>query len=351
LMDFTIDDFQDLLRILDQHPEWRDELRRRMLSDEVVRLPTLVVQLAEAQTRTEQQLAALTARVDQLAQAQTRTEQQLVALTARVDQLAQAQTRTEQQLAALTARVDQLTVRVDQLTARVDQLTARVDQLTARVDDLTVRLEQLTARVDDLTVRLEQLTARVDDLTVRLEQLTARVDQLTQALQHLHQEFVDFRAEVRGENLERRYRERAHAYFGPLLRRLRVPGRDAVADAHEDTLSPQVMSDLLQADLILQGLPRSVPERGEVWLVVEVSTTVDRHDVDRAASRAGALRQAGRRALPGVAGEKVTEGALRRVEEERAVLLLDGVVAGWEAALDAWAPPPGPSSSQAPGAS
>src|SRR3954452_22146771 len=68
---FTVDDFGDLLRLLDQHPEWRSELRRHVLTDELLELPALMRRLAE--------------RVDRLAQTQERTAEQLSALTARVD--------------------------------------------------------------------------------------------------------------------------------------------------------------------------------------------------------------------------------------------------------------------------
>src|SRR5712691_5088613 len=56
---FTVEDFQDLLRLLEQRPEWRAELRRYVLSDDVVELPSLVRGLAEAQARTEQRVAEL----------------------------------------------------------------------------------------------------------------------------------------------------------------------------------------------------------------------------------------------------------------------------------------------------
>src|SRR5581483_9556621 len=88
--------FDDLLRLLDEHPEWRAELRRRVLDDEFLELPALTRSLAAAQQRTEEQLAALTARVDALAAAQQRTEEQLAALTA-------AQQRTEERLAEVAA--------------------------------------------------------------------------------------------------------------------------------------------------------------------------------------------------------------------------------------------------------
>ena len=67
---FSVQDFHDLVRLLEQHPEWRAELRRLTLTDELLGLPAVVQELAEAQRRTEQ-------RVEELAEAQRRTEQRL----------------------------------------------------------------------------------------------------------------------------------------------------------------------------------------------------------------------------------------------------------------------------------
>jgi hypothetical protein len=78
---FTIDDLQDLIRLLQQHPEWRAEVRRLVLTDDLLALPEVVRELAAAQ--------ALTAtRLEQLAAAQERTETRLNELVARVEQLA-----------------------------------------------------------------------------------------------------------------------------------------------------------------------------------------------------------------------------------------------------------------------
>ena len=86
-MAFTVEEFRDLLRILDERPEWRAELRRLVLTDELLALPELVRRLTEAQQRTEERLTALT-------EAQQHTEERLIALT--------------EALQALTHRVDGL---------------------------------------------------------------------------------------------------------------------------------------------------------------------------------------------------------------------------------------------------
>ncbi len=56
-------EFRDWIDTLYRHPEWRQELRRLVLTDEILELPQLVRELVEAQKRTEQ-------RVDRLAEEQ-----------------------------------------------------------------------------------------------------------------------------------------------------------------------------------------------------------------------------------------------------------------------------------------
>lgn len=119
-MAFTIEDFRDLIALLGQHPEWRAELRRWVLSDDLLTLPQTMHELAEAQRRTEE---------------------------------------------------------------RVGQLAVRMDELAQRMDRLTVHMEQLVEVQTRLGSDVERL---------------------------------------KGSDLERRYRERAHAYFSRMFRRLHV---------------------------------------------------------------------------------------------------------------------------------
>src|SRR5262249_7034719 len=114
---FTVDDFGDLLRLLDQHPEWRSELRRHVLTDELLELPALMRQLGE--------------RVDRLAQTQERTAEQLSALTARVDALTEAQARTEARVDALAAAQARIEARLEELAAAQARTEARLEELAA----------------------------------------------------------------------------------------------------------------------------------------------------------------------------------------------------------------------------
>ncbi len=87
-MPFTVAEFHDLVRLVEERPEWRAELRRLVLTDELLALPE---QVAHLRHDTEQGFQQLAAQVAGLTAAQARTEEQLVTLS-------QAQARTEEEL-------------------------------------------------------------------------------------------------------------------------------------------------------------------------------------------------------------------------------------------------------------
>jgi chromosome segregation ATPase len=116
-MAFTVQDFEDLVRLLEEKPEWRERMRQLILTRELLQLPDLVRQLIESVQRLSEEFATYRQLTDQrfaeLAEAQQRTEQRLQQLSEefaayrqltdqRFAELAEAQQRTEQRLQQLS---------------------------------------------------------------------------------------------------------------------------------------------------------------------------------------------------------------------------------------------------------
>jgi hypothetical protein len=152
---FTVDDFEDLLRLLEQHPEWRARLRRHVLDDELLALPTLVQQIAQS-------LGALAERVDALDAAQARTEERLDALIAQVTALAAAQARSEERLEVLATSQTTMQFELRTLTDRVAANTGSLLEMTYR--------DRAAAYFSDLARRI-----RVLDPSRLADQLDAAV--------------------------------------------------------------------------------------------------------------------------------------------------------------------------------
>ena len=229
----------------------------------------------------------LRATVQELAEAQRRTEQRVDRLEVAVQELAEAQRRTEQ--------------RVEELAEAQRRTEQRVEELA----EAQRRTEEVVRQLVEFQIRAEK----------RLDRLETRVDAIW------------------GEQLERRYRERAYAYFGQILRGAQaVAVSDLVAEL-EQRLSPEALESLLLLDVLVRGRAGRQPDAPEVWLALEVSAVVDRHDVERAQQRAALLRQAGYRVIPAVAGEEVTEGGQAAAREGAVLLVQDGHRQFWEEAL------------------
>jgi hypothetical protein len=121
-MPFSVEEFRDLVRILEERPEWRSELRRFILTDQLLALPE---QMTELRAYTEQRFQALAA-------AQQRTEERLTTLAAaqqhteeRLTALAEAQRRTEERLATVSTQLADLIQVVQTFATDLGELKGR----------------------------------------------------------------------------------------------------------------------------------------------------------------------------------------------------------------------------------
>jgi hypothetical protein len=270
-MPFTVDDFHDLIRLVETRPEWRAELRRLVLTNELLTVP------------------------DQLAALRARSEEQFQAL-------AEAHQRTDLQLATLTERVTTLTERVTALTAAQERMDSQLMTLTERVTALTAAQERMDSQLATLTEQVAALTRVVHTLTVDVGTL-------------------------KDKSLEADYRSRGHAYLSRVVRRPHVLTADELMTIIEDArdrgmLSDVEAQDLYETDLVIRG--RRSEDGTEVYLVVEVSWGVGPHDVERAVQRARVLSHIGLATIPVVAGEHILPEAHERARQSQVWQVTDG---------------------------
>ncbi|GBC82347.1 Chromosome partition protein Smc [bacterium HR10] len=388
-MAFDVHDYLELLRLLQERPEWRAELRRLLLTDELLALPEIVRELAEAQRRTEEhvgrveeQIAALAeaqrrteervGRVEErmswveeqiaaLAEAQRRTEERVGRVEEQIAALAEAQRRTEErvgrveeQIAALAEaqrRTEERVGRVEEQIAALAEAQRRTEERVGRVEERMSWVEEQIAALAEAQRRTEERVGHVEEQVAALaeaqRQMQEQIRQLTSSIYLLAEQVRslveaqkrtdDTVGGLKGRVLELMYQSKAVAYFGPLLRRPRVVDLGALLETLEAHLSPEEFRDVLQLDLLVSGKPRLQPEAPEVFLAVEISSVIDERDVERALRRSALLRRAGFRAIPVVAGERATLGAEDEARAHHVAVLQDGRVFLWAEALHAWA--------------
>lgn len=196
-------------------------------------------------------------------------------------------------------------------------------------------LAEAQRRTEERLERLEAVVETLAEAQRRTEEQLRALAEHVYILAEAQHRMVDTLAGFKGRVLELDYREKAGAYFGPLLRRLRVVPPHTLEDELQAQLSPEEFKDVLQLDLLVSGQPRYHPEMPEVWLAVEVSAVIDKEDVSRAQRRAELLRRAGYQAIPAVAGERATLVAEDEARLHNVVMLQDGRVFLWQEALAA----------------
>jgi len=107
-------------------------------------------------------------------------------------------------------------------------------------------------------------------------------------------------------------------------RQARAVAPVTLEDTLEAYLSHEDMLDVLRLDLLVNGRWRALPETPEVWLAVEVAAVLDEGDVARAWRRATLLWQAGYRAVPAVAGERITPDGETSARIQNVAIVQDG---------------------------
>jgi hypothetical protein len=277
-MAFTVEDFEDMLRILERNPEWQERMRRAILSRELLELPerllALVQQLIESDARNSAQIAEL-----------ARTVQ-------RHDEAIASLIQTVQRHNEILLRHDELIAELIQTVQRHDALIAELIQTVQRQGEQIAELTRTVQRHDEQIAELVQVVRELAEAQRRTE---ARLERLENRLE----------GEIgrqSGERYEREVVASAPVFFyggqGGGLGNLMVQDqlRQWLQPLFEQGVEISNLANPFRADIIWW--------KGDRVMVVEVGIKVSRDDVNRAAARAELLRRAGVNATPAVIGEE-----------------------------------------------
>ena len=260
-MAFTVSDFSDLVRLLAEHPEWQVELRRLILTEDLLKLPAIVQDLAEAQRRTEEQVGKLAGAVGHL-------EERVTRLEVAVAELAEAQRRTEEQVGKLAGAVGHLEERVTRLEAAVAELAEaqrRSEERLSRLEAVVAELAEAQRRGEERMARLEAVVAELAEAQRRTEERVARLEAGMEAMGR-------FQAAL-GATIE----EEAESV---LLTMLEEKGYRLLGEPSTLTLDGEI-------DIVV---PVQDPSGTTLWVIVEVKTRLSRRVVQDWAQR---MRSAG----------------------------------------------------------
>jgi septation ring formation regulator EzrA len=274
-MTLAIKNFEDLLEIVNTHPEWRRRLVKALFPE--IDMPATMQKMAET--------------------------------------------------------LDRLTVLMEKQGLHLGTVETDVTELKSTV----TRLEINTARTDQNVSRLQtdvgKLQTDVGKLQTDVGKLQTDVGKLQSDMVKVRTDVGD----LKGKGYEHDYLWKATAIFGRFIKRGRDKTND-VADLLQEAqeaglITAQEFTQVMAADLLWGGWLREV--NTEVIVVVESSWLAEESDVNRAFDRAAILRRVGLQALPVVAGQEWTEAALNLAQQMRVVTAVNRLIDpdSWQGAL------------------
>lgn len=263
-MPFTVEDFEDLLRLLYERPEWQERLRRVILPPELFELPRIAQELADANRAERERVAGLEA--------------------------AQQATRLE-------------------LREGFAQTGERLDRVEGRLDGVEGRLGNVETELAAFRV---EATGRLDGIDGRFDRTDAQLLRMSGDL-----------GTLKGGDMEARVLKRI-VQFRHLIRWPVAMTAEQVAVMMDDDIASGRLSrgearQVERSDVIA----RSDESGTSQYLVLEISWLVQVSDVRRAHDRAVLLRKAGKAALAAVAGTQIEADAAALAERLSVARMID----------------------------
>ena len=271
----TITTIEDLMRVLDENPEWLEALRTRLLTRELIELP--------------RRFAEFAASVDQ-----------------RFDEQGKAIARLEQRVGGLEQRVGGVEQRMGGLEERVGGLEQRSDEHTQTLAEHTQTLAEHGQMLTDQGKAIARLEERVGEHSAEFVEIRRQFQLLRDDVGDLKgpraeeaaAEDIDFIAEELGLSF---VRVLTRDDLKALLRAQPLPD-----------LERGVRHSFTKADLVAEAADESGETR---YIAVEASYTVNGRDTDRALRNAEILtRLTGKPAQAVVAGYRLDDRVRARIE-------------------------------------
>ena len=293
----TINDISDLSRILQENPEWAEHFRALLLSREVLTQPEKMAQLTE-------RVDGLTARMDQFIL-------EMREYTRRAD------ARMEQFIAEqreINARADARMEQFDQFSRETQEFIQEMREFRAEQRRWNEEQRRWNERQQQWNEEQRQtnaaIFARFDGVEADIKQMKGDISQLMgrQAERDTHRNIVNLLQ-------ENHPRLRRIVILKSDLIPFATELNDRIDDAEDEGLITVEERKALRAvDLVVRAIDRDT--RKTIYFAVEVSRTVNNHDVTRAADRAEILaRIVQSQGIGAVVGGAVIPQAVHRAEE------------------------------------
>lgn len=348
----AVNDIADLSRILQENPEWREHFRALLLTPEVLTQPEKMAQLTE-------RVDGLTERMDQFILEMRDFTQEIREhnrrTDARMDRFDQFSRETQEfirEMREFRAEQREINARAE---ARMDALTAELREFIAEQRQWNEEQRQWNERQQQwneeqkktneaIFARLDRIEADIQEMKADIKRLEANGQEMRADIDEMKVDIKDMKgdlSQLKGRQAERdTHRNIVNLLQGnhPGLRRIVILKSDLIPfatelndridDAEDEGLITAEERKALRAvDLVVRAIDRD--SRETIYFAVEVSRTVNNHDVTRAADRAEILgRIVQEQGVGAVVGGAVIPQAVQRAQERGVSVITSNRLAG-----------------------
>ena len=375
-MAFTVQDLDDLLLLLEKHPEWKERLRQALLTEELLRLPQAVRDLIVAVEKLTAEIQRLhdwheraNAQMAEMLQFQRQVNERLAEIAEwqrqvneQLNQFLQWQQQVNEHLAEIAEWQRQVNEQLNQLLQwqqRVNERLAEIAEWQRQVNEQLNQLLQWQQRVNERLAEIaewqrqvneqlsqflqwqQQVNERLAEIAEWQRQTNEEMRQILERLSEMirwQQEMVKWQertvewqqradrdfAKLKGSDREWYYRLRAAAVFGIFVLNGRDPTNEVMRKLHEAVKAGVITRSDLKAVRDADCLWLGEYEGKPVLLVVEASYTVTHEDLVRAVHRAEIARKIGYCAVPVVGGAEISDEIWEQGRLLNAIVMKDG---------------------------
>ena len=274
---YEIRTFEDLVEILRSEPKWREELRRLILTDDLLELP-----------------------------------KQFQEFRAEFQEFKEDFQGLKEEFQGFKAEFQDFREEFQGFKEEFQNFKEDFQGFKAEFQEFKEKVEERFERLESDVVELK---GRVGRLENDVAEIKGRVGRLENDV-----------AEIKGDNFERKVREKAPSFLGKMIIKCKVVDVSTLAEKLDDALYERVITEeergsALNLDVVAEGFLREDREK-KVLVAVEVSIKADRRDVERARERSGILEKVfGLPVIPVVIGKAFTRGAKERAKELKVDLI------------------------------
>jgi chromosome segregation ATPase len=276
--EYIIKEFEDLLNLLRERPDYLEKLRMLILTKELLELP---VKFEEFRREVNQRFEEIDRRFDEI-------DKRFKEVDKRFDEVNKRFEESDRKFEAFRSEVNQ---RFDEVDRRFEESDRKFEEFKKEVNQ---RFDEVDKRFEESDRKFETFRSEVNQRFEKLEKGQEEMKERQERMEEILKRHEISIQELKGWQLEHKVRTNICAYLGRYIRKCRIKDKSEIADELDEYVERNIISEserdeVLLLDILVIGISKRTNE--EIYIAVEVSYKIGDYDVERAIKRMEILKR------------------------------------------------------------